>query len=833
VAKSLPLSFYCPFAEIMPTIKSLSELTTNPQKIAVGLDTTSAELANPRQEMQRMDLLPSYNTLDSLNKLKFDNITRLAARMFDVPIVLVCLLEENQFQFKSLYGVDNDEISPNNEIFGYINFSSDSDNVFFVSDATQDRRFSSSPLVTGDLNLRFLASAPLISADNLNIGTFCIIDTKPRDFSPQECETLVDFATLYSGNITYYRNEAIFNSLIENGSELTIIFHEDGSVIYESPSIERHVGYQASEILGTSIFHLIHPEDRDYVVEEFQNLIKDPTISYFINFRFLHKNGHYIYLECIGLNRLDDKAINGIVVNARDITERIKIEEKLQESESRFKTAFEKSSLGMALVSAEGHWLRTNIAVYDILGYTEKDLQELTFQALTHPDDLAADIALMQRALTGKISSYSMEKRYRHRDGHYLWCELNVALVRDINGKPNYFISQIQNITERKKQEHQLRLLESVAVNATDSILITESNLADLANAKIIYANKAFTAMTGYEEYELLGKTPDILYGSQTSEEAKQFINSKLQECSPYRVEFINYRKDGTPFWVEISFAPIADDNGTYTHWVTLARDITNRKNGETLLEQARQQAEQANAAKSEFLSRMSHEFRTPLNAILGFAQLLETAPLQERDQQSVGYILKAGQHLLELVNEVLDISRIESGHLKLDIEPVRIADIAIEMLEWVRPLAAKHGIQINFNDGQHSILDSPISIDADSQRLRQILLNLISNALKFNRPGGSITLGSGEVFHDGRHFATLSVTDTGFGISAQQSELLFQPFERLSAERDGIEGSGIGLALSMQLTKAMGGNLKFHSTPESGSTFWIELPVSGEPVSE
>lgn len=241
-------------------------------------------------------------------------------------------------------------------------------------------------------------------------------------------------------------------------------------------------------------------------------------------------------------------------------------------------------------------------------------------------------------------------------------------------------------------------------------------------------------------------------------------------------------------------------------------------------LRSAREAADEANRSKSEFLSRMSHELRTPLNAVLGFGQILEFDDLTESQQEAVGHILKGGQHLLELINEVLDISRIEAGNIALSPEPVLADELVNDSLDLIQPLAAQRGIQVKVEGSGHP----DEHVFADRQRTKQVLLNLLSNAVKYNRQRGSVTITS-SVIDEGSY--RISVTDTGPGISADNLDLLFVPFERLGAEQTDTEGTGIGLVLSKKLAEAMDGTLGVESVPGKGSTFWLDLPRVESPV--
>jgi PAS domain S-box-containing protein len=300
-------------------------------------------------------------------------------------------------------------------------------------------------------------------------------------------------------------------------------------------------------------------------------------------------------------------------------------------------------------------------------------------------------------------------------------------------------------------------------------------------------------------------------------------VGTAEAHTAPYTggLKVLARRGDGSEFPVQISLSALPDTHGELQ--VTAAiRDVSEQTTLEGALRAAKDAADAANTAKSEFLSRMSHELRTPLNAVLGFAQLLELDDLTEEQRDAVAQITHAGKHLLELINEVLDIARIESGRLSLSCEPVALAEVLEEVTDLIRPLAAGRRITI----AHRTLADVHVYVLGDRQRLKQVLLNVMSNAIKYNRAGGRVDLEwSVELPEDDLGEVSIMVRDTGSGIPEDQLPKLFDPFERLGAEHTDVEGSGVGLAISLKLVQAMGGRIDVSSALGQGTTFTVVLP--------
>jgi signal transduction histidine kinase/response regulator RpfG family c-di-GMP phosphodiesterase len=370
----------------------------------------------------------------------------------------------------------------------------------------------------------------------------------------------------------------------------------------------------------------------------------------------------------------------------------------------------------------------------------------------------------------------------------------------------------------------QTKVLQSILDSMGDGVLVVDEN------GKMVLLNPAAEAMVGRAAFETPHSEWSESIGIYRPGTGTLYPPDELPLSRAMRGETedgveLHIRNPLHPgdVFVSVNLRPLKDDDGRSRGGVAVAHDITGRRRTQELLQRAKEEAERANRAKSEFLSRMSHELRTPLNSILGFAQLLEMASLPPDDADAVSQILKGGRHLLSLINEVLDVARIEAGRLSLSPEPVYLPEVIQEALDLVRPLAQERSITIAGLSG-----DSDFWVKADRQRLRQVLLNLLANGVKYNVDSGRIVVA---VNPNGYGAVRTSVSDTGPGIAAEEREKLFLPFERLTGESLAVEGTGLGLALSKGLVEAMGGVIGVDSTVGEGSTFWFDLMATESPA--
>lgn len=395
--------------------------------------------------------------------------------------------------------------------------------------------------------------------------------------------------------------------------------------------------------------------------------------------------------------------------------------------------------------------------------------------------------------------------------------------------------AQVEERTRQLSQENAERMAAEHRIRESEALLAEAQKLAglgswsrDLNSGRESWSDNQFR-LFGFDVDA--GHKPALpRFEAAIHPDDRTHITELLEETRitgiPFSTEFRVCRPDGQIRDILGRAERVDDELDQPAKLVGTMLDITERKQVEQALRQARDAAEEANRAKSEFLSRMSHELRTPLNAILGFAQLLEGSrkhPLNERQRAHLQQILRAGDHLLELINEVLDLAKIESGRLGVSIEPVSIGPVVLECLTLTESMAADRQVTI-----ENKIADQELPpVAADFTRLKQVLLNLLSNGIKYNKQGGRVIL-EGERLKSSD--VRVTITDTGIGIPPDQIHAIFDPFHRIDADASGVEGTGVGLTITRKLIDAMGGTVGVDSEPGQGSRFWFTLKGAAEP---
>src|ERR1700730_5272334 len=410
---------------------------------------------------------------------------------------------------------------------------------------------------------------------------------------------------------------------------------------------------------------------------------------------------------------------------------------RLEASEGNFRQIFEEAPIGMAVVDLEQRFVQVNRSLSHILDYSVEELSQKDTYDITSPEDVSTDKQNVDALLNG-ARHCSFEKRYIRKDNQAVWTALTACLIKDEEGKPHHYVTMVEDISMRKRAEEALRESRRKLEAALHANQLIMDNSQDVIctidrTGRFLTANAACENLWGYTSDELVGrKYIDLVHPDDRAKTDQADADTRF---TGKITDFVNryVRKDG--ILVDVLWSAYWSE--TDKTFFCVAHDVTERQRSEKALRRAKEEADRANRAKSEFLSRMSHELRTPLNAILGFGQLLEkqspTGPLHVR----AGHITAAGRHLLNLINEILDISRIEAGAMQLSLEPVHLADVLDEAFDIMRPLASERDIEFT----APARIDPPVYILADLQRFKQVLLNLFSNAVKYSPKKGKVSI--------------------------------------------------------------------------------------------
>ncbi len=487
-----------------------------------------------------------------------------------------------------------------------------------------------------------------------------------------------------------------------------------------------------------------------------------------------------------------------------------RIEKLLEQTRQNYETFFNTIDDFLFVLDEKGGIIHTNDTVTNRLEFSNDELSGKSV-LLVHPAERREEAGRIVGEMLAGVTDFCPVPLIT-KSGNPIAVETRVK-PGYWDGKPVIF-GVSKDITKIKKSEEKF-----AKAFQSNSALMAISSFHD---GEFYDVNESFLKTLNYTREAVIGKSSADLNLFVDSNKRNELL-VLLEQKKPIREFEIEIRKSDGEVLIGLFSAELIDIENELS-LLTVMVDITERKRSENEIKQARNEAEQANIAKSEFLSRMSHELRTPLNSILGFAQLMEMDELDPEQKRGIGHIMRSGKHLLNMINEVLDISRIEAGRLSLSLEPVNVMSILNEMIEIVHPLALNKKVNV----GALDFNDTHLFVKADRQRLIQVLLNLFNNAIKYN-------IENGEVFvkvekmpknYAGVIYLRISVIDTGIGITEENINKLFNPFERIGADKTQIEGTGLGLAVSKKLMLAMLGNIGIKSMPDVGSTFWIELPI-------
>lgn len=662
---------------------------------------------------------------------------------------------------------------------------------------------------------------------------------KSRVSDSEQVSLLIDIVSASEEGILCWSIDPPIDTRLPPPEQLQAL-REGMQVSYCNQSYARLMDYPGPEdIIGRNVIEFLGELNVDAKLQE---MVENDYRLERIRFPFKDSGGNTRLTSVTTHALLQDQMLIGIWNTVLDATRQSE-----QESEAEIIRELLSDSQELARIGSWSEDFRTgrraqSRQLHILMGLPPRPepYDWTDFLEKIHPDDRARVAKGRERTRSSGDTS-TMDFRVVEPDGSLRYFHTVVRSTLDKDGQPLHWLGTMQEITEQVKLREQLQemvearthaLSEEIELRKRDAAIlkrqavvvsqISEAVIVWNLDLKISDWNDGATKVFGYSREEVMDLGPAFLRPRQPLAPSKrEELLDWIEDNDGWQGELPYQHKDGHEVICEASLTALRDSRGNIISFVEVVRDATERKAYEHKLADAKEEAEQANVAKSHFIRGLSHELRTPLNAILGFAQLMERlsgTPLDSQQQDYLDHIQAGGVHLLGLVNEVLDLAKIESGEIDLKLEAVDCKALAEEVLQLVAPQAEERGITPALE------VRTERSIHGDYMRLKQVLLNLLTNGIKYNSNGGGLYLSFAD--SDSKR-VRIMVTDTGPGIDPGRYDELFEPFNRLGVTDATVEGTGLGLPITASLVEAMAGTMGVDSQPGEGSSFWVDLPAA------
>lgn len=774
----------------------------------------------PENEKERLKVLQNSKTFEVIYEAHFERITELASSICDTSIAFVTLIDKNNQWYRSNKMFSSDEIAIENDFYKQTISNA---GIYEVLNASADVRFKANPSHQY-IKIVYYAGIPLMDSEGLIIGSLSVFDTKIRKELNQKQKRLLELLSIEVVSLVNQINNkkelSHFLKLYKLSPDLICETDAQGILKRINPAFKSTLGWSEEDLLDNSLYNFLHPYDLQSTSDEFKRLSSGKNAVSFTN-RFKTKKGEYKTLQW---SATIETGAHKVLAIARDVTRDKNIQQKISNSENKLKTFIENSQGFMFTHDLLGNFQFMNNNGPQHLGFTKTEMLAMTlFDLIPKEHHASLDNYLLELKTTGKAEGLMTTK---HKKGNHVIWIYNCALENNATNKP-YVVCNSIDITERHNLVKELKSKNKRLEQANIIAKLGNWEL-DLTHQKLIWSEIAREIFEVDNSFEPNPENELFFYKAGLARDSRfNALNTAVLYGNSWDLELELTTAKGNDIWIRsIGIPDFVDDRCDKIRGTI--QDITKIKRMEANLVAAKEDAELANKAKSEFLANMSHEIRTPLNGIIGFTDLLIKTQLNETQQQYLSIVSQSGNALLNTINDILDFSKIEAGKLEMNRSKFNLYEMAEESADVIKYQVQSKGLEMLLNISS----DLPKYIWADELRLKQILINLLGNAVKFTEKG-EIEL-KVEALTDPNQQEIkyrFAVRDTGIGINPNKKLKIFDAFSQEDAsttKRYG--GTGLGLTISNKLLGLMNSKLQVESTMGKGSTFYFEIVLQSEP---
>lgn len=769
-------------------------------------------IVTPEIEEQRLKALYSYDILGEGLEHELDNLVKLAAQIANVPMAYVSFVDRDEIVLKSVIGIGLEHRRISREIT-ICQYTMMYDDIFIVPEVKLEPYLANNPMLSLGNGINFYASAPLVDADGFALGCLVLLDVIPKNLDEHQVEALRTLAVQVIAQLALKRKNTQlvlqtkrfdeFLDIFTVSPEIHCILDRSGAILFINGAVTSMLQYSVDEVIGESIWNYCFRDDVDRTVYAIEKGLRNKDKQFSIDFRLVSKAGLIKWIGWGMVSKEDKWYCYG-----RDITERKQVENEL----TKLSFVASKVNNGVVINDAQNNVTWVNDAFEKITGFNLEDLKGKPLgDLISGPDTDWAKIE-NARQLTQQKQSFTVDILAYRKDKQPIWLSIYNTVVLDNDGKVETEVEIIIDITEKKKAEEELQVLSLVASKTDTGVAITDEK------GEITWVNSALEDLVGYSLEELAGNLlGDILSSSETDKELIKESRKKAVNKQAYIIEVLAHKKDGSQIWLSVANTPVLDENGKLERQVELIYDITQRKQVEREMIDAREQALQLSEAKEMFLSVMSHEIRTPLNAVIGMTHLLLENEPKESQLEDLNILKFSGENLLNIINDILDFTKIETGNLQLEALPFDLHTLCVDIINSLQVNASKKGNQLTL------VYDNKIpgKLLGDKTRLYQIIVNLLGNAIKFTDNGKvelAVKLKKNE---NDESLIYFEIKDSGIGIPKDKQSYIFETFTQARTDISRkYGGTGLGLAITKRLLKLYHSEINVESTEGKGTVF-------------